>query len=143
MVKPFSARELLARVDAVLRRCVVQPPVVRTARLGRAEVDFQRREIRWADNERIELSETEAALLGFLLAHRDRAVSRDELLTVVWGIGPVGIETRTVDMHVARLRQKLREATGEDGPAAIVTVRAQGYMAGGDWDVLKFGEVSP
>src|SRR5947209_9911851 len=66
VVKPFSARELLARVEAVLRRSVDRPAEVHGGRLGRAVIDFQRREIRWPNHERLELSETETALLSFL-----------------------------------------------------------------------------
>jgi DNA-binding response OmpR family regulator len=132
VVKPFSARELLARVEAVLRRTPVPPPEVPAARLGRAVIDFSRREVRWSEQERGELSETEAALLGFLVAHRERAVSREELLSAIWGIEPTGLETRTIDMHVARLRTKLRDPSGRRTPEAIVTVRATGYMAGPD-----------
>lgn len=132
VVKPFSARELLARVEAVLRRSVDRPAEVQGARFGRAVVDFQRREVRWSEKERGELSETETAILSFLVAQRTRAVSREELLTRVWGIGPQGIETRTIDMHIARLRAKLRDPAGTDTAEAILTVRAQGYMAGPD-----------
>ncbi len=133
VVKPFSARELLARVEAVLRRSVDRPTDVRGARLGRAVIDFGRREIRWPGRERDELSETEAAILSFLVANKERAVSREELLSRVWGIGPQGIETRTIDMHIARLRNKLRDPSGKNTPEAILTVRAQGYMAGPEW----------
>jgi DNA-binding response OmpR family regulator len=132
VVKPFSARELLARVEAVLRRALDRPPDIRRARLGHAVIDFERREIRWSEAERAELSETESALLCFLVTHQQRAVSREELLTRLWGIGPQGIETRTIDMHVARLRTKLRDPSGKTTPEAILTVRAQGYMASPD-----------
>lgn len=132
VVKPFSARELLARVEAVLRRSVDRPTEVHAARLGRAVIDFERREIRWSEHERAELSETETAILSFLVAHHRRAVSREELLTRLWGIGPQGIETRTIDMHIVRLRAKLRDPAGKKALEAIVTVRAQGYMAGPD-----------
>jgi DNA-binding response OmpR family regulator len=132
IVKPFSARELLARVEAVLRRSLGRPAEVRGARLGRAVIDLQRREICWSSKERGELSETESALLGFLLMHRDRAVSREELLTRIWGIEPQGLETRTIDMHIARLRTKLRDPSGRAAPEAILTVRALGYMAAPD-----------
>jgi DNA-binding response OmpR family regulator len=135
VVKPFSAKELLARVEAVLRRSAGRPGEVLKAKLGRALVDFQRREICWSKQEREELSETEAALLSYLLANRDRAVSREELLTRLWGITPAGVETRTIDMHVVRLRNKLRDGGGHKPLEAIVTVRAQGYMAGPDWTV--------
>jgi DNA-binding response OmpR family regulator len=132
VVKPFSARELLARVEAVLRRSVDRPEEVSGAKLSRAVIDFQRREVRWSEHERGELSETETAILSFLVAQRTRAVSREELLTRVWGIGGEGVETRTIDMHIARLRAKLRDPSGRDTPEAILTVRAQGYMAGPD-----------
>jgi DNA-binding response OmpR family regulator len=130
VVKPFSARELLARIEAVLRRSTDRPGDVKAAKLGRAKIDLSRREIRWSAQERVELSETEVALLSFLLAHRQRAVSRDELLTRLWGIEPRGLETRTIDMHIARLRTKLRDPSADDPPEAILTVRAMGYMAG-------------
>ena len=132
VVKPFSARELLARVEAVLRRSNGQPKEVRGARLGRATIDLERREVRWSEDERTELSETEGAILAFLVAYRKRAVSRDELLQHVWGIDTAGLETRTVDMHIARLRTKLRDPSGRKCPEAIVTVRAHGYMASPD-----------
>lgn len=132
VVKPFSARELLARVEAVLRRSLGRPPEVRGARLGRAVIDLERREIRWSSKERGELSETETALLSFLLANRQRAVSREELLTRVWGIEPRGLQTRTIDMHIARLRSKLRDPSGRETPEAILTVRALGYVAAPD-----------
>jgi DNA-binding response OmpR family regulator len=132
VVKPFSARELLARVEAVLRRSVDRPADVTAARLGHALIDFERREIRWSEQSRAELSETESAVLSFLVANRQRAVSREELLTRVWGIEPHGLETRTIDMHIARLRTKLRDPSGRQTPEAIVTVRATGYMASSD-----------
>jgi len=132
VVKPFSARELLARIEAVLRRSTDRPTDVTTAKLGRAKIDLARREVRWSAQERAELSETEVALLSFLLAHRQRAVSRDELLTRLWGIEPRGLETRTIDMHIARLRTKLRDPADDESPEAILTVRSLGYMAGPD-----------
>jgi len=132
VVKPFSARELLARVEAVLRRSVGRMRQIHGARLGRAVIDLQRREVVWDEHERGELSETESAILAYIVQHRKRAVSREELLVNVWGIEPTGLETRTVDMHIARLRTKLRDPSGEKCPEAILTVRAHGYMAGPD-----------
>ncbi len=90
----------------------------------RAKVDFARREVCFEDGSREELSEREADLLRYLVSQSGRAVPRDELLRQVWGIDPKNIETRTVDMHVAHLRQKLRNAD------ALVTVRGKGYMLG-------------
>src|SRR5947207_2275904 len=102
------------------------------ARLGKATIDFHRREVRWTDKDRVELSETEAGILMFLLENQERSVSREEILSRLWGINPAGLETRTIDMHVARLRAKLRDPSGKTAPEAIVTVRAHGYMAGPD-----------
>jgi DNA-binding response OmpR family regulator len=125
VVKPFSVRELLARVDAVLRRTTERPAAVAGHVLKGAKVDFARREVRFEDGTREELSERESDLLRYLVAQAGRAVPRDELLRQVWGIDPKNIETRTVDMHVAHLRQKLRNE------GSLVTVRGKGYMLGG------------
>ncbi len=122
VVKPFSVRELLARVDAVLRRSTERPAAVQTHDVTGGRVDFSRREIRFEDGNREELSEREAELLRYLVAQSGRAVPRDELLRQVWGLDPKNIETRTVDMHVAHLRQKLRSQD------AVLTVRGKGYM---------------
>src|SRR4051794_30498486 len=131
VVKPFSAKELLARVEAILRRTLKPVPEVCLVNVGSGMIDLNRREIRWPDGGRSDLSETEAALLKYLVSNRERAVSREELLSRVWGIGTAGLETRAVDMHVARLRAKLKDPAAEDDqPEAIVTVRAHGYMAG-------------
>lgn len=132
VVKPFSAKELLARVEAVLRRTLRKAPDVRTVKVGSGTIDLQRREVRWKDGTRIDLSETEAALLKYLVCNKERAVSREELLGRVWGIGTAGLETRAVDMHVARLRAKLKDPDADEADPGdvIVTVRAHGYMAG-------------
>lgn len=132
VVKPFSAKELIARVEAVLRRTMRPIPEVKLVTIGAGTIDLHRREVRWGTGDRIDLSETEAALLKYLVANRERAVSREELLSRVWGIGTAGLETRAVDMHVARLRAKLKDPNTPDDEhvEAIVTVRAHGYMAG-------------
>jgi DNA-binding response OmpR family regulator len=88
--------------------------------------DLSRREVRFRDGEREELSEREVQLLKYLAANAGRAISRDEILTRVWRLDPRGIETRTIDMHVARLREKLRDDPHE--PRIILTVRGMGYM---------------
>ena len=132
VVKPFSARELLARIEAVLRRTQNQHDRVRRARLGTATIDLERREIDWGEGRRVDLSETEAGILGMLIQNRERAVSREEILSQIWGFSGNGVETRTIDMHIARLRTKLRDPSGNPTPEAILTVRNHGYMAGGD-----------
>ncbi len=137
VVKPFSARELLARVEAVLRRTGAREPDIRVIKFGNGYIDLLRREICWSASERHELSETEAMLLQYLVSNRCRAVSREELLTRVWGVDAQGLETRTVDMHIARLRAKLKDPESDrDVPEAIVTVRSHGYMAGPGLNVV-------
>jgi DNA-binding response OmpR family regulator len=126
VVKPFSVKELLARVEAVLRRSPERPLDVAEATFPGGTIDFQRREIRFADGAREELSEREIELIRYLAMHRGRAVARDEILANVWRISPQGVNTRTIDMHVARLREKLRD--GADEPSILLTVRGKGYM---------------
>src|SRR5438067_6845387 len=87
VVKPFSAKELLARVEAVLRRTLKPPPDVRLVKIHKGTIDLHRREVRWPCGTRHDLSETEAALLKYLVVNKERAVSREELLGRVWGIG--------------------------------------------------------
>ncbi|HET6585092.1 MAG TPA: response regulator transcription factor [Nannocystaceae bacterium] len=131
VVKPFSVKELLARVDAVLRRARLGQPVgdgPNEIPIPTGTVDLARREIRFADGQRAELSERETALLAYLVKHGDRAVSRDEILQHVWRLNPSRFQTRTIDMHVVRLREKLRDT--DDEPRVILTVRGKGYMFG-------------
>jgi DNA-binding response OmpR family regulator len=125
VAKPFSIRELLARVEAVLRRSPERPADVRELALPQGRVDLDRQEVVFTDGTRSELSQREAELLRYLAANPGRIVSREELLSRVWGVSPRSVETRTVDVHVARLRTKLRD---HDRPEALlVTVRGKGY----------------
>lgn len=129
VVKPFSARELLARVEAILRRSPERSKPIVKVTLGETSVDCGRREVCQPSGERVALSEMEAEILQRLAAHAGRAVSREELLSCVWGLRDGQIETRAIDMHITRLRQKLTSGGG-DGPDWIVTVRGKGYMLG-------------
>jgi len=126
VVKPFSVRELLARIEAVLRRSPARPPAVRRFAFEGGLADLERREVLFHDGGRCHLSDREWELLHDLARHAGRAVSRDELLARVWGLDPSGITTRTIDMHIARLREKLRDDPGR--PRIVLTVRGQGYM---------------
>lgn len=126
VVKPFSIKELLARVEAVLRRSPERPGDVKELKLPGGLADLARREVRFDDGQRTELSETEAALLRYFACNPGRAISRDELLSRVWRFAPGGMETRAVDMHIARLRKKLRDDPAQ--PAVIMTVRGKGYV---------------
>jgi DNA-binding response OmpR family regulator len=126
VVKPFSVDELLARVEAVLRRSPTRPTDVDELPIAGGCVDFARCEVRFEDGGREELSERERELLRYFACHAGRAISREELLANVWQIDSRGVETRTIDMHVARLREKLRDASGE--AKVLLTVRGKGYM---------------
>jgi DNA-binding response OmpR family regulator len=132
VVKPFSAKELLARVEAVLRRSPERPSDVHQLlfRIKGSDpfilVDLDRREVAVNGGPATSLSEREAEILRYLASNADRAVDRDELLQRVWGLDPKNIETRTVDMHIARLREKL----GDADASIIRTVRGKGYMLG-------------
>ncbi len=124
VVKPFSVLELLARIEAVLRRSPGRQEPRESVVIPDGVVDFSRREIRFSDG-RVELSEKETELLHYLAANADRAISRDELLSSVWRLTPKGLSTRTIDMHIARLREKLRDHPG--APKLLLTVRGKGY----------------
>ncbi len=126
VVKPFSVKELLARVEAVLRRTPARPMDVGRVAIPGGQIDLARREVGFDDGQRAELSEREVELLRYLAANSGRAVSREEMLANVWRISPKGVTTRTIDMHVARLREKLRDDPAE--PAVLLTVRGKGYM---------------
>jgi len=121
VVKPFSARELLARVEAVLRRSPERPQAIRHLQLATGEVDLDRGEVRLAAGGCEDLSKLEADVLRYLAKSRDRIVSRDELLVRVWQQKPHLVATRSVDMTIARLRKKL------GGRDVLITVRGKGY----------------
>lgn len=126
VVKPFSVKELMARVEAVLRRSPERPLDVTELKLPEGVADLSRCEVRFDDGSSTQLSEREIELLRYLAANPDRAVSREELLRRLWRIDPTWIETRTIDMHIARLREKLRD--DPSNPQVILTVRGKGYM---------------
>ena len=128
VVKPFSRPELLARVEAVLRRCAERPDVVGHLFANEHQIHLERRQVIGPGGTSQLLSERESEILSYLAACRGRAVTRAELLQRVWGLDPRGLETRTVDMHIARLREKL----GDTPTCAhfVVTVRSKGYMLG-------------
>ena len=118
VTKPFSPRELVARVKAVLRRSEAQaPPEV--IRLGTLEVDLGRREMR-ADGAVVELTAREFDLVRFLAERAGRALSRRQILDGAWEPGWYGDE-RTVDVHVAQVRKKLGDSI------QINTIRGVGY----------------
>ena len=129
VVKPFSVDELLARVDAVLRRSPQRPSDLRQFDIPAGCVDLDAALVRFDDETSTALSEREAELLRYLACNAGRPISRHELLTNVWRIDPGGVDTRTIDMHVVRLREKLRDDPHR--PRIVLTVRGKGYMCAG------------
>ena len=128
VVKPFGVRELTARVEAVLRRSPERPSDVSRLPLPGGSVDLDRQEVTFDDGGRVDLSERERDILRYLAGNGGRAISRDELMARVWGIDPKGLNTRAIDMQIARLREKLRDDAAQ--PQLIRTVRGKGYVFG-------------
>jgi len=120
LAKPFSPNELVARVRALLRRAQRPPHSPTTTTYGPIVVDSERHTV-VSGGKDVSLTAKEFLLLEYLLTHRGRVLSRDVLLTDVWGYKYTG-GTRTVDVHVRRLREKLPQL-GE----ALVTVKQFGY----------------
>ena len=121
LTKPFSARELIARIQAVLRRSAPAGDAERVEVEGLALDQAGHRVV--ADGKNVALGPTEYRLLAFLMTHPDRVYSRGQLLDRVWG-GNVYVEERTVDVHIRRLRKSL-EPSGYD--RFVQTVRGAGY----------------
>ena len=123
VTKPFSIRELMARVKAVLRRVSTQSPASEVYRFSDVEVNVRSNEVS-RSGQPVELSSKEFALLAYFVAHPAETLSRDRLLDAVWGYENYP-STRTVDAHIVHLRQKLEPNPEE--PRFILTVHGTGY----------------
>ncbi len=123
VVKPFSPRELVARVRAVLKRAASQEAGARPIRHGELEIDPGARRV-WLGGQEVELAPQEYRLLEFLAFHPNRVYSRDALLRHAWDPDVV-VDPRTVDVHVRRLRARLEPDPTQ--PRWIETVRGAGY----------------
>lgn len=130
VTKPFEMMELLARVEVQLRRSSISGAgmlSVEVYQFGDIRVDFRRAEA-YRGEDLIDLSAKEFKLLRYLIEHRGAALSRDELLNKVWGYD-AAVSTRTVDVHVAGLRQKLEP--NQRHPQFILTIHGLGYKFSG------------
>ncbi len=123
LTKPFSLRELLARVKAILRRTAGTGPAGGKAALGQLEVNFTAYTAT-RNGSPVEMTPKEFDVLKFLWEHRNQTVSRDALLTNVWGYDEP-LSTRTIDNFILRLRQKLEDDPTH--PRVILTVHGIGY----------------
>jgi len=123
LTKPFEMEELKARIAALLRRAQAHPLSVSSFDCGDLKVDFRRAAL-WLAGEPVDLSAVELKLLRYFIEHRGEVLTREELLKKVWGYS-AGLHTRTVDVHVRYLRQKIERDPAE--PAHIVTVHGIGY----------------
>jgi DNA-binding response OmpR family regulator len=132
IVKPFSVRELLARVEAVLRRARIQNPMATLDEvpLGNGRLHVQRSCLVNPEGQDIKLSDKELAVLKYFLSHPKRNISRDELLERVWRMRSQKVETRSVDMTVSRLREKLQKLYIQEAP--LLTIRGLGYRYEGE-----------
>lgn len=129
VIKPFSVRELMARVKAVLRRAQPKPAETAPAlQVGGLRLDVARREVAWQGTA-FDVTATQFELLHVLMADPGRVFSREELLNRVWGYEYYG-DTRTVDSAIKRLRARLRQVA--DAADLIVTVRDAGYKLSDD-----------
>ena len=124
--KPFSVAQLVLRVQAVLRRTSVDSKLSETIKLSdKAQIDCQNLSGAF-NNEEVSFTKREIDLLRYLQANAERPVSRDELLHKVWGYADdLSLETRTVDIHIAKLRRKIE--ADSSNPQYLVTVRGAGY----------------
>ncbi len=127
VTKPFSPRELRARVKAALRRAAGEAAVPEIYRFGQVEVDFGRRELR-RGGATVEVTTIEFKLLSAFIRHRGRVLSREQLLDEVWGQG-VYMTDRAVDTHIVNLRRKVEPDAAV--PRYIVSVRGAGYRFDG------------
>ncbi|MCV9385346.1 response regulator transcription factor [Reichenbachiella ulvae] len=122
--KPFSLRELLARIKAILRRTQHSTtPVQNLTEIGQMKVDFEKYEA-FVGSEKVKLSHREFEVLHFLYNHRQKIVSRDDLLKNIWGYDEFPT-TRTIDNFILRIRQKVE--INPNDPKIILTVHGMGY----------------
>lgn len=124
VVKPFSLLEMLARIEAVLRRSPERPRFVNSARLSNGIIDFSKRKILFHDGSSVALTTKEFDLLRHLITNAGRTITRDEIMVRIWKMNPRMIESRSLDTTMVRLREKLGNANAHK----IKTLRGLGYV---------------
>jgi phosphate regulon transcriptional regulator PhoB len=128
MTKPFSSRELIARIKAVLRRTAEKPTTEKSIRIGNLLINLETHGVTKGKTP-LELSATEFKLLVYLVERKGKVFSREQLVDAVWK-GEAFIEPRTVDVHIRRLRTQIEDDASD--PAYIKTRRGVGYYVDGD-----------
>ena len=123
VTKPFSPRELLARIKAILRRVKDTQGQINVCRFGDVEIDFKKYEVK-KKGQPVYLTSLEFSLIGFLIKHKDQVVDRSTILDEVWG-KDVYVLPKTVDTHVGHLRKKIEDDPAN--PKHIIGVRGTGY----------------
>ena len=124
VTKPFSLKEVLARIKALLRRVEDYQSDIDSYRFGEVYVDFKKHEVRKKGKD-LSLSYLQLQILKLLITRKEQVISRDEFLDQIWGIDNLSVSPRTIDSHIAHIRQKV-----EDNPAFpqyILSVRSVGY----------------
>jgi two-component system alkaline phosphatase synthesis response regulator PhoP len=124
ITKPFSLEELLARINAVLRRTDPARAVGQTFKFANMDVDVAGLKVKY-NNDEIEITKREAAIIQYFAANPNRVIGREELYKEVWNDTMTDLGTRTMDMHIAKLRSKIERDSAN--PEIIKTVRGAGY----------------
>lgn len=124
VTKPFSLRELMARVRALLRRTTERIEDIDTCRFGQIELDFKKYEAR-REGKKLELTALQFHMLKLLIQKKGEVISRDEFLDEIWGRDNVWISHRTIDSHIANIRRKIEDDPYH--PTHILSIRGVGY----------------
>jgi DNA-binding response OmpR family regulator len=124
ITKPFSLRELVARVKAVFRRAEARGGEIGEYRFGNIELDFKRYEAK-RGGEKLDLTPLEFQMLQLFIQKKGQVLTRDDFLDAIWGVDNVSVSFRTVDSHIANIRKKIEE--DPSNPKYILSIRGVGY----------------
>jgi DNA-binding response OmpR family regulator len=124
VTKPFSLRELVARVKAILRRTEERSTEINRYRIGEIELDFKKFEATKGER-KLEFTPIEFKILQLLIQNRGQALTRDDFLDNIWGADNLYVSTRTIDSHIANIRKKIED--DPSNPKHILSIRGIGY----------------